>query len=166
LRSLLDRSPLSILADEKEKFGFHYERVKQCSRKFCWRGFLVCVQCSGDNKPRADDYVRGYFRSNGTYVAPHFRSHPDHNFYNNWSTYPNINPYTGQMGMRLTPSYSPYPSYGFRAILLAMVGQITMAGNKNTDLRQGHKKVSHLARPVSANGSGAPFLHQFHDSQT
>jgi len=54
-------------------------------------------------------YVQGYYRSNGTYVQPHYRSNPDGYFYNNWSTYPNINPYTGRMGTRLTPSY--YPSY-------------------------------------------------------
>ena len=50
--------------------------------------------------------VRGYYRSNGTYVQPHYRSYPDGNFYNNWSTYPNINPYTGAIGTRRTPSYS------------------------------------------------------------
>lgn len=50
--------------------------------------------------------VRGYQRSNGTYVQPHYRSNPDGNFHNNWSTYPNVNPYTGTTGTRLTPSYS------------------------------------------------------------
>lgn len=57
-------------------------------------------------------YVRGYTRSNGTYVPTHYRSNPDGNFYNNWSTYPNVNPYTGSMGTRLTPSYSG--SYYYR----------------------------------------------------
>ena len=55
--------------------------------------------------------VRGYFRSNGTYVSPHYRSNPDGNFWNNWSTYPNVNPYTGTTGTRRMPSYSrSYPS--------------------------------------------------------
>jgi hypothetical protein len=62
----------------------------------------------------ADVYVRGYFRANGSYVQPHYRSNPDGNFYNNWSTYPNVNPYTGQMGTRMSPpTYTPrmiYPS--------------------------------------------------------
>ena len=53
----------------------------------------------------ADVHVRGYFRSNGTYVAPHYRSDPDGNFHNNWSTYPNVNPYTGKRGTRRTPGY-------------------------------------------------------------
>lgn len=64
----------------------------------------------------ADEYVRGYFRSNGTYVAPHYRSNPDGNFYNNWSTYPNVNPYTGQTGTHHTPRHYPsynYPSYDY-----------------------------------------------------
>ena len=70
----------------------------------------------------ADVRVRGYYRSNGTYVQPHYRSNPDGNPYNNWSTYPNVNPYTGKRGTRRfstmsnlnTPSYrepSTLPSY-------------------------------------------------------
>jgi len=63
--------------------------------------------------------VRGYFRSNGTYVRPHYRSNPDGNFWNNWSTYTNINPYTGAIGTRRTPSYSSayslrIPRYSWR----------------------------------------------------
>lgn len=47
-----------------------------------------------------DVYVNGYTRKDGTYVPPHFRSAPDGNPNNNWSTYPNVNPYTGQQGTR------------------------------------------------------------------
>ena len=60
--------------------------------------------------------VRGYYRKNGTYVAPHYRSSPDGNFGNNWSTKGNVNPHTGKAGTRVTPpkgyggsrSSSPY----------------------------------------------------------
>jgi len=57
--------------------------------------------------------VSGHYRSNGSYVQPHYRSSPDGNFYNNWSTFPNINPYTGSFGTRITPSYDRgySPSY-------------------------------------------------------
>lgn len=48
----------------------------------------------------ADVYVRGYTKSNGTYVAPHYRSNPDSCIRNNWTTYPNINPYTGKIGTK------------------------------------------------------------------
>ena len=48
----------------------------------------------------ADVRVRGYYRDNGTYVQPHYRSNPDGNRYNNWSTYPNVNPHTGKIGTK------------------------------------------------------------------
>lgn len=43
----------------------------------------------------ADVYVRGYTRSDGTYVAPHYRSSPNSTRNDNWSTRGNINPHTG-----------------------------------------------------------------------
>lgn len=33
-------------------------------------------------------YVHGYYRDNGTYVQPHYRSAPDGNSYNNYSYQP------------------------------------------------------------------------------
>lgn len=48
---------------------------------------------------RVDPYVN----SNGTYVQGHYRSAPDGNRYNNWSTQGNVNPYTGKSGTK-----SPY----------------------------------------------------------
>lgn len=48
-------------------------------------------------------HVNGHTRSNGTYVAPHMRTHPDSSRLNNWSTKGNVNPYTGNAGTR-----SPY----------------------------------------------------------
>ncbi|MBQ8706989.1 MAG: hypothetical protein IJ523_02740 [Succinivibrionaceae bacterium] len=44
--------------------------------------------------------VRGYYRSNGTYVAPHHRSGRDGYHNNNWSVRGNTNPYTGRAGTR------------------------------------------------------------------
>jgi hypothetical protein len=56
----------------------------------------------------ADDVrVRGYIRKDGTYVAPHWRSAPDSSVNNNWSTSPNVNPYTGQQGTR-APRFEPF----------------------------------------------------------
>jgi hypothetical protein len=46
----------------------------------------------------AGEYVHGYYRSNGTYVAPHHRSSPDETVTNNYSFEGNINPYTGTAG--------------------------------------------------------------------
>lgn len=42
--------------------------------------------------------VNGYYRSNGTYVQPHYRSSRDNTNHNNWSTTGNINPTTGSRG--------------------------------------------------------------------
>jgi len=66
---------------------------------------IICVTSITAN---ADVYVRGYVRSNGTYVQPHYRSNPDGNFHNNWSTYPNVNPHTGSIGTRRTPPRSSH----------------------------------------------------------
>ena len=41
--------------------------------------------------------VKGYYRKDGTYVQPHYRSNPDGNPYNNWSFPGNINPFTGKV---------------------------------------------------------------------
>ena len=43
--------------------------------------------------------VRGYYRKDGTYVRPHYRTAPDGNPYNNYSFPGNYNPNTG----RITP---------------------------------------------------------------
>ena len=44
--------------------------------------------------------VDGYFRKDGTYVAPHKRTAPDGRFDNNWTTVGNVNPYTGKPGTK------------------------------------------------------------------
>jgi len=64
----------------------------------------------------ASVYVRGYYKSNGTYVAPHYRSDPDSYFWNNYNSYGNVNPYTGSIGTKQQSynyGYSAYraPSY-------------------------------------------------------
>lgn len=52
-------------------------------------------------------YVSPTVRTDGTYVAPHFRTAPDRSFNNNWSTYPNVNPYTGKVGTRSPNLFGP-----------------------------------------------------------
>ena len=53
---------------------------------------LAAVCLCGVADAVAQVRVRGYTRKDGTYVRPHYRSRPDGNFYNNWSTYGNVNP--------------------------------------------------------------------------
>ena len=80
------------------------------------RRFLAfLLLCSVTCAAHADQHVRGHYRSNGTYVQPHYRSDRDGSFNNNWSTRPNINPYTGREGTR-SPTWNdraPSPSHGF-----------------------------------------------------
>ena len=67
--------------------------------------FVLCsFETIAGGKGKGSVSVNGYYRSNGTYVAPHYRSAPDGNFYNNWSTYGNVNPYTGKEGTKTEPS--------------------------------------------------------------
>jgi opacity protein-like surface antigen len=59
----------------------------------------------------AQTHVDGYTRKDGTYAAPHWRSSPDSSSNNNWSTQPNINPYTGQQGTREPKLFDLNPGY-------------------------------------------------------
>jgi hypothetical protein len=66
----------------------------------------------------AQQYVNGYYKSNGTYVQGYYRSTPDGDPSNNYSTRGNINPYTGQVGTR-----DPSPALGG--------GYLSLGGNPN-----------------------------------
>lgn len=68
--------------------------------------FTIILLCAVSGSFAKNTYVKGYFRKDGTYVSPHYRSAPDSNFYNNWSTRGNINPYTGKKGMVSMPPLS------------------------------------------------------------
>lgn len=61
----------------------------------------------------ADTFVRGYYRKDGTYVQPHYRSSPNSTTLDNWSTKGNVNPYTGKQGTRNPDGYGyDNSSYG------------------------------------------------------
>ena len=62
--------------------------------------------------------VRGYLRTDGNYVQPHYRSAPDGNFYNNWSASGNVNPYTGKDGSKIAPP----TDYGFNRYIYVPQG--------------------------------------------
>lgn len=55
---------------------------------------------------------QGYTTRNGTYVAPHVQSAPDRSYNNNYTTSPNVNPYTGQQGTRQPTMDDRPPSSG------------------------------------------------------
>jgi hypothetical protein len=47
--------------------------------------------------------VRPYTRRDGLFVPPHSQSNPNKEWRDNWSTKPNVNPYTGREGSRINP---------------------------------------------------------------
>jgi opacity protein-like surface antigen len=55
-----------------------------------------------------DVYVDGYYRSDGRYVEPHYRSSPNSTQSDNWGTKGNTNPYTGAPGTKNDNTYNPY----------------------------------------------------------
>jgi hypothetical protein len=59
----------------------------------------------------ADQYVNGYYRSNGTYVQGYNRSSSNYTQYDNYSTKGNYNPYTGQAGT--VNVNTPQHNYGY-----------------------------------------------------
>lgn len=62
----------------------------------------TCVQ--------AQTFVDGHFRSDGSYVPPHYRTEPNYTAGDNWSTKGNYNPYTGEHGSKRCKSSDPYCS--------------------------------------------------------
>ena len=62
---------------------------------FCILAF--CVNVIGQTNQNHVS-VKGYFRSNGTYVKPYFRTAPNHTNRDNFSTQGNVNPYSGKPG--------------------------------------------------------------------
>ena len=62
-----------------------------------------------------DHYVQPHYRSDGTYVPGHYRTNADDSFWNNYSSFGNINPHTGRMGTIVPPvtTYKPATSYSF-----------------------------------------------------
>src|SRR6185295_19275236 len=80
--------------------------------RFIMFGFISWALLVSFSSVNASVYVHGYYRSNGTYVQPYYRSSLDSTITNNYSYCGNINPYTGAVGsvgcgssIYTTPSY-------------------------------------------------------------
>jgi hypothetical protein len=71
---------------------------------------FCCGMATAQVNPN-NNYVNGYYKSNGTYVNGHHRTNPNKTINDNYSTYPNYNPYTGQQGTRKPTSSYPSNSY-------------------------------------------------------
>jgi len=70
---------------------------KPIARVLC---LLTALTLCSSGVALADDWVNGYYRSNGTYVTGHWRSSANDTPCDNWSTAGNQNPYTGTWGTR------------------------------------------------------------------
>lgn len=62
------------------------------------RHWIAIAILAASGAALADNYHRGYVRSDGTYVQPHMQSAPNSSRFDNYSARDNINPYTGQRG--------------------------------------------------------------------
>jgi len=45
-------------------------------------------------------YHRGYVNKSGTYVMPYYQTAPNRTKVDNWTSKPNVNPYTGKPGTK------------------------------------------------------------------
>ncbi|MBK9938342.1 MAG: hypothetical protein IPP02_08105 [Chitinophagaceae bacterium] len=68
---------------------------------------------------QSDVFVNGYYRKNGTYVQPHFKTAPNSSMFDNYSTKGNFNPYTGKPGWidpysKVSSSYYSAMPYSYR----------------------------------------------------
>lgn len=72
---------------------------------------LASPAAYAQRQTRVDTYVK----RDGTVVQSHARTAPDSSRYNNWSSKPNVNPYTGRTGTvdpaRPSTGYQPYKPY-------------------------------------------------------
>jgi hypothetical protein len=78
-------------------------------RKTCLSLAIVAASLFAIGETHAQVSVNGYHRHNAhggtSYVRPYHRTQADTSFYNNWSSYPNVNPYTSHVGTHHRPSY-------------------------------------------------------------
>ena len=58
--------------------------------------FGVLIALASSSAVFADQWVKGYTRSDGTYIQGHWRSSPNQYRYDNFSAKGNANQYTGQ----------------------------------------------------------------------
>lgn len=69
---------------------------------------LIALAIGSAASAQAYHSVKGYTRSDGTYVAPHYQTNPNSTSSDNWSTRGNTNPFTGKAG-----TVDPYGSSSY-----------------------------------------------------
>lgn len=70
---------------------------------------FICIFSAASAQVNSNyHYVNSYYRSNGTFVQGYYRTNPNYTILDNYSTYPNINPHTGQIGTIMPSFYNSY----------------------------------------------------------
>lgn len=123
---------------------------------------LVIMPISSEASVR----VRGYFRKDGTYVQPHYRSNPDGNPYNNYSFPGNTNPYTGETATGnpttyLNNYYGTNNGTNFSGTISvpsigAVLGTSSIPGFVSSLEKMRHEKINALFRYVSNGRNPTP----------
>ncbi len=114
-------------------------------------------------------YVQGHTTKSGTYVAPHYRSHPDGTTANNWSTKGNVNPFTGKAGTKSLGATPASPARGAMAKTTLLVPASTSSGSDevpesnapailNTDKRSPLDAGPRIPPTISSAPSSDPLL--------
>lgn len=103
--------------------------------------------------------VKGYYRKDGTYVQPYYRSSPDGNPYNNWSYPGNVNPYTGEVARGNPETYlrNYYKLYGEYSSASYHNYRHNLEGNNFNNLQ---KKGSYAI--TDRNGATTGFIRYSH----
>lgn len=57
------------------------------------------------------NYVKSYYKKDGTFVSGHYKTMPNNTMLDNFSTKGNINPYTGKLGSIIPENYSRSSNY-------------------------------------------------------
>ncbi|SFQ39897.1 hypothetical protein [Flavobacterium akiainvivens] len=86
--------------------------------------------------------VKGYTRSDGTYVAPYTRTAPNSTNSDNFSTRGNTNPYTGQPGY--VPSDGGTPTYNNNSNYMPSTSTYNTNSYPATSTYNGHNNISNL----------------------
>jgi peptidoglycan hydrolase-like protein with peptidoglycan-binding domain len=95
---------------------------------------LIFHHSYAQNKSSSDVHVRGYYRRNGTYVAPHYRSVPNNTRTDNFSTFGNVNPYTGKEGTLHIENSNNLNSNSIKEKIGDVKTYSTTNNNKDSDL--------------------------------
>jgi hypothetical protein len=72
---------------------------------------IVILFAAANSFSQSTVYVKGYTKSNGSYIQGHYKTSPNSSKVDNYSTQGNYNPYTGSYGTKPVQEYRPTSTY-------------------------------------------------------